>query len=284
MLVDSADVLLLGSWREGIQALNSSGIRLISESGERTVRVAATDDPRACADVRMALVLVKAGQTARAAAQLQDCLASDGVALSLQNGLGNWERLSQVLGESRAAAGVTRMGATLVAPGIIRSGGRGLTTLAAHPRLDPLYRLMQSAGLPLEWVDDLTAALWGKLAVNAAINPVAALLRLRNGELTERPGARAVMDQAAGEAQAVAEALGIRLPYPGAAEQARLAAQASAGNQSSMLQDVLRGVPTEIDAINGAVVRAAEAAGVPAPVNRTLWRLVSALAPGETPG
>lgn len=281
LLAEVADVTLLGTWATGVQALRSGGVRLQTEAGERTMRVRATDDPRTCAGVRRALVLVKAWQTPRAAVQLGQCLAPDGVALSLQNGLGNWETLCEGLGDVRAAAGVTRMGATLLAPAVVSTGGRGLTSLGAHPRLGEVQRLLQSAGLEVERVDDLASLLWGKLAVNAGINPVSALLRLRNGELPERPGARAVMRQAATEAQAVAEAIGIALPFADAAAQAESAARASGNNQSSMLQDVLRGARTEIDAINGAVVRMAETAGAQAPVNRLLWQLVSALNEGE---
>ena len=281
LLAGRSEVVLLGTWPEGIEAVNASGIRLLTDDGERTLRVLATDDPRACFGVRQALVLVKAWQTARAAAQLKQCLAQEGVALSLQNGLGNWEALRMALGEARAAAGVTRMGATLLAPGVVRLGGRGPTTLGNHPRLDPLQRRLRLAGLEVERVDDLEGILWGKLAVNAAINPVAALLRLSNGEIAARAGARAVMRGAAAEVQAVAEAAGIRLPFGDAAEQAEAAARASAGNLSSMLQDVLRGARTEIDAINGAVVRAAGTVGADAPINRTLWHLISALAPEE---
>jgi 2-dehydropantoate 2-reductase len=281
LLAEVADVTLLGTWAAGVQALRSGGVRLQTEAGVRTLRVRATDDPRTCAGVRLALVLVKAWQTPRAASQLGQCLAPDGVALSLQNGLGNWETLCEKLGEARAAAGVTRMGATLLAPAVVSTGGKGPTSLGAHPRLGGIQRLLQSAGLEVERVDDLASVLWGKLAVNAGINPVSALLRLRNGELPERPGARAVMRQAAAEAQAVAEAIGIALPFADAAAQAESAARASGNNQSSMLQDVLRGARTEIDAINGAVVQEAESAGAQAPVNRLLWQLVTAMTTGE---
>jgi len=281
LLAEAADVTLLGTWSEGIQAVNASGIRLHTEGGERALRVGATDDPRTCAGIRRALVLVKAWQTPRAAEQLRQCLAPDGVALSLQNGVGNWEILCESLGEARAAAGVTRMGAMLLAPGVVRLGGRGPTTLGAHERLGPLEQCLHAGGLEIERVGDLAGVLWGKLAVNAGINPVSALLRLRNGELLQRPGARAVMRQAAAEVQTVAAAMGIALPFPDAAEQAESAALASADNSSSMLQDVRRGARTEIDAINGAVVRMAEVDGVQAPVNRLLWQLVSAMTPGE---
>ncbi len=279
LLSSRAEVTLLGTWSEGVEALRSGGIQLETEAGRQACRVRATQDPAACAGMRLALVLVKAWQTPRAARQLAQCLAADGVALSLQNGLGNLEALQGALGEERSAAGVTRMGATLLGPGHVRLGGRGPTILGEHRRIGPPVVLLRGAGLAIERVADLEGALWGKLAVNAGINPVAALLRLSNGEIVARPGAADVMRRAAREAQAVAEALGIRLPFPDAGEQAEQAALASADNQSSMLQDVLRGARTEIDAINGAVVRSGQPFGIPTPVNHNLWRLVSSLTP-----
>jgi 2-dehydropantoate 2-reductase len=281
LLADVGEVILLGTWKEGIEAVRSHGVRLLTAAGERRLPVGATDDPQEVAGVGQALVLVKAWQTPRAGTQLVGCLAPDGVALSLQNGLGNWEVLRAALGEARAAVGVTRTGATMLAPGVVRVGGLGPTTLGENPRLDRLRHRLKAAGLDVEQVDDPTGALWGKLAVNAGINPVSALLRLCNGELTERPGAREVMRQAATEVQGVAEALGIALPFADAAAEAESAARASGNNQSSMLQDVLRGARTEIDAINGVVVRMAETVGAPTPINRMLWRLVSALTEGS---
>ena len=125
--------------------------------------------------------------------------------------------------------------------------------------------------------EDVDALLWGKLAVNAAINPLTALLRVPNGALLESPWAREVMRRAAGEVAAVAAARGIRLPFDDAGAQAEQVARQTALNRSSMLQDVLRGAESEIEAINGAVMRAAESAGVDVPANRLLYALVKAL-------
>jgi 2-dehydropantoate 2-reductase len=118
----------------------------------------------------------------------------------------------------------------------------------------------------------------GKLAVNCGINALTALLRVPNGELLERPDAAELMALAANECAAVARKLGLTLPYAEAAAQARAVAAHTAINRSSMFQDILRGAPTEVDAINGAVARMGERLGVPVPVNTTLWRLVRALA------
>jgi 2-dehydropantoate 2-reductase len=271
-------VTLLGTWIEGLQALRTQGVRLVREDGsEQAYPVRATADPADCAGARWALVMVKSWQTPRAAQQLLACLAPDGLALTLQNGLGNRETLVEALGEQRVALGVTTTGATLLAPGRVRSGGEGIISLGTHARLDPLAVLLQQAGFVVEIVPQADDLLWSKLVINAAINPLSALMRVPNGELLNRPSARALMADAAREAAAVASALGQRLTYADPVAKAEDVARRTAVNHSSMYQDVRRGAPTEIDAICGAIVAAGERLGVPTPVNRTLWRLIKAL-------
>ncbi len=275
-LADHAEVTLLGTWKAGLAALRADGIKLQlnGQVMQRTVRV--SSDPAECAGARQALVLVKSWQTARAARMLAECLSPDGVALTLQNGLGNIEQLREALGEERAALGVTTTGATLMGPGRMRVGGVGPTHVAPHPRLEALVDLMQVAGFEVESADNLEGLVWGKLAINAGINPLTALLEVPNGALARQPQARAVMIDAARETAAVAAARAIELPYADPAEAVRQVAERTASNLSSMLQDIQRGAPTEIDAINGAVAEAAEQVGVSTPVNRTLWGLVRA--------
>jgi 2-dehydropantoate 2-reductase len=215
-------------------------------------------------------VLVKAWQTDRAARELPAHLSPGGFALTLQNGLGNVEKLGP-----GAYLGVTAQGATLLGPGRVRAGGDGPTHVAG-PAV--LADLLCEAGLDARTVDPACAnsLAWGKLAVNAGINALTAILNVPNGELLSRPDARALMERAAEEAAAVARAKRILLPFDDAAGEARRVARATASNRSSMLQDVLRGAPTEVDAINGAVVREGARSGVPTPVNETLVRLVGA--------
>jgi 2-dehydropantoate 2-reductase len=271
-------VTLLGTWPEGLEALRTYGVRVLAANGsERAYPVQATADPAACAGARFALVLVKSWQTERAAQQLTRCLATDGLALTLQNGLGNLEKLAQALGQPRVALGVTTAGATLVGPGRVRPGGEGPISIGAHPRLDPLAGLLRSAGFEVELVPEADDLLWSKLVINAAINPLTALLRVPNGALLTRPSARQLLGAAAREAAAVAAALGRRLTYPDPVTTAEAVARRTAVNHSSMLQDVLRAAPTEIDAICGAIVAAGEGCDVPTPVNRTLWLSVKAL-------
>ena len=271
-------VTLIGTWTAGLEALQRHGVRVVEKDGKQLaypVRVAR--QPCEAPKAKLALVCVKSWQTERAARQLAGCLARNGVALTLQNGLGNYETLARLLGPKQAALGTTTSGANMLAPGIVRPGGEGITSLEDHPRLNPFRELFCMAGFDVQTVSDPVELLWGKLVINAAINPLTALLRVPNGELLQKPTTRSLMSAAAREAAAVAIVQGIRLPYHDPVEAAHSVAAKTASNLSSMLQDVLRGAPTEIDAISGAVVRAGEAAGLPVPVNRTLWELVKSL-------
>lgn len=273
-------VCMLGSWESGLRALRENGARLVDAEGvERAFPVKATGDPTDCRGARYALVLVKSWQTERVAAQLADCLAEDGLALTLQNGMGNRELLQRALGKSRAALGVTTTGATLLGPGLVRAGGEGVISMEAHPRLGPLEAALREAGFNVQVVNDADALVWGKLVINAAINPLTALLRVPNGELLHRPSAHLLMRVLAQEAEAVAKAQGIHLPFEDAVRAAEDVARKTAKNHSSMFQDMRRGAPTEIDAICGAITMAGEKLGVSTPVNRVCWHLTRASLP-----
>ncbi len=271
-------VRMLGTWVEGIETLNKIGVRLIDEYGkEHAYPVEATNDPYSCRGSKYALILVKAFQTHKVAQKLVSCLEDDGIALTLQNGLNNHEILADVLSEERVASGVTTAGATLVDPGVVRVGGRGVTSLGKNNKLDTLIDLLTRAGFEVETVDDTKSLIWGKLIINAAINPLTALLRVPNGELLMIPPARKLMNLVSTEAAEVASALNINLPYTDPVAVVESVAQKTATNHSSMYKDVQRGSQTEIDAINGAIVSKGEEKGVSVKYNRTLWLLVKAL-------
>ena len=274
-----ASVTMLGTWRDALDALAREGARLVDADGrERAFPVRVVASPEDAAPARLALVLVKAWQTRRAAAQLAACLAEDGLAVTLQNGLGNDEILAEKLGRARVSAGVTTTGATLLAPGVARAGGEGAVSLEADSRLEALRTLLTESGFEVRAVRDAKTLIWGKLVINAAINPLTALLEIPNGALLSNPSARAVMSELARETAAVAAARGISLPFENPVKAAEEVARRTATNFSSMLQDIRRGAPTEIDAICGAVTRAGEAAGAPTPTNRVCWHLVRAKA------
>lgn len=278
MVSAGVSVTMLGGWQAGVQALREFGVRLLGDNGsEKTYPVRVVEDPENCRGFQNALVLVKSWQTERAARQLVTCLDTHGLALTLQNGLGNLETLEKALGKERAALGVTTTGATLVEPGRVRPVGDGSVSLGAHPRIEPVAEMLQQAGFNIEILENTDSLVWGKLVINAAINPLTALLRFQNGELLNHAASRALLGDTAREAAGVAEARGVQLPYTDPVSATEKVAELTATNTSSMLSDVLRGTPTEIDAISGAIVQTGQENNVPTPINHTLWRLVKAV-------
>jgi 2-dehydropantoate 2-reductase len=265
-----AQVVLVDTWVEAISAIRERGI-LIENSGERrsvAVEARCLGMPLEPAD--LIIVLVKSWQTAEIASYVPGYLKPEGLGISLQNGLGNLE----ILGP-RVFPGSTSEGATLIGPGRIRAGGSGPTHIVAP---DWVVALFHGAGFECYGCDENEARglLWGKLSVSCGINALTALLRIPNGELLTNQNARDLMIRATMECAAVANAAGIELPFADPARKVAEVAERTAGNKSSMLQDILRGAPTECDAINGAVVREGKRLGIATPVNEILLQLVQA--------
>ncbi len=268
-------VSMLGTWKKGLAELQQHGARIVDANGnERAYPVYATDDPREVRGAKTALVLVKSWQTERAARQLKESLARDGLAVTLQNGIGNKETLIRDLGTARVSLGITTTGATLLGPGLVRAGGDGVISLEQNQALGPLEAALRSSNFKLQIVDDARSLIWGKLVINAAINPLTALLQVSNGELLSRPNVRKMLGALARETAEVAAAEHVHLPFSNPVSAVEDVARKTASNHSSMFQDVRRGAPTEIDAICGAVTRRAAAHGIAAPYNHACWQLV----------
>ena len=220
--------------------------------------------------------------------EVRPLLAGDGVLICMQNGLGTLERAIGALGRARVLGARVIFGAELPTP------GRATVTVCADPvligALEPEVqaravawaRVLSDAGIPAESTTGIVADLWAKVFYNAALNPLGALLDLPYGALAEDADARAVMDLAIDEAFAVARTAGIALRWPNAeayrGEFYGRLVPATARHRSSMLQDLARGRPTEIDAINGYVAARGNALGVATPTNTTLTRLIRARA------
>ncbi len=274
-----ANVTLFGNWPEQLSAVRRRGLVVTHPDGSKSVYcLNVTDDLNTMPPADVALLLVKSYQTSRAARQAANILRPGGIAVTLQNGLGNLEKLAETVGPERAVQGITAQGAAILGPGRLRHAGHGPTYLARlpgkEPQLQRLVDLLNLAGLETHLVDSADSLVWGKLAINAGINPLTALFDVPNGALLHNPTLRAVMTAAARETAEVAAALGITLPYDDPARRVAEVAEATAANYSSMLQDIRRGSPTEIDAICGAVARYGARLGVPTPVNRWLWQRI----------
>lgn len=278
-LSTAAQVCLLGTWKEALTTIERRGIRVDYASGSVTARVMSTTDENAAYPSDLVLVLVKGWQTERAAQQASRVLDKRGLAITLQNGLGNYETLEAWVGPGQASLGVTTQGAEIISPGYIRHAGGGDTHLGitdhTSERLYKVAELLNISGIPTRLTNALDQVQWGKLAASAGINALTALLRIPNGELLTRPDAEQLMLAATRETVAVAKAKGITLPFD-PDHHVREVVRATALNHSSMYQDIARQAPTEIDTINEAIVHEAAAVGLSAPVNKMLAQLVRA--------
>ncbi len=279
-----ADVRLIS--RRADSTLEPQPLTLRRRDGTETaVMVQSTADPAQSAGwADVALVCVKTFDTEYAAQAAQVVLNPVGIALTLQNGLGNVEKMAAALGENRAVAGVSTNGATLLSPRTVYHSGAGNIQLAiwdaVAEKVLAMRQLFENAGLPCTTVKNVDSVLWGKLIINAGINALTAILGQKNGFLVDTVSARAILADAVTEATAVANALGVSLPHADPVAQVLQVAEATRETCSSMLSDVSRRSRTEIDAINGEIVRRGAARGISVPVNRTLVRLIHALEAG----
>lgn len=276
-----ADVALLDYRPERAAALRREGIRVEHEGQRSVVRVEASASPADLGQAALLMVLVKAYATAQAAAHATPLVGPDTAVLTLQNGLGNYEALAAHLPPRQVLAGTTVMGCAAEGVGRVRISGIGPLALGSPFGNEELARRAADL-LAKPWPDEvriearIETALWRKVIVNAAINPLTALTGLRNGALLEDEGLRRALALIAREVGDMAAACGVEgLPDDPAAmveEVCRLTAQ----NRSSMLQDVTAGRRTEIEQICGEVARRAEGAGIEAPLCEVLKALVEA--------
>ena len=226
------------------------------------------------------LFCVKAYATDAAAAHARPLRDSDPVAVTVQNGIGNADVLAQTFGRDRVIVGTTSEGATLLSTGHVRHAGSGVTRLGSMDpgRLEEAERfcaVLSRAGFSAETTSDWRAAVWSKAIINAAINPVAALLQVPNGYLAECPAAREVVRGVAREGEEIARARGFDVPHNLSDEAIRVC-QATSANRASMLQDIERGRHTELAYINDVLLREAARSQRRAPVMKTVTELARA--------
>ncbi len=230
---------------------------------------------RGCGVVFM---FVKSFATAGAISAIAPFLDPGSVVVSLQNGLGNAETISRITGAGRLVYGSTMVGAAKTGPRtVVYGGGGGVTIGGSDPAaVERVRELLARAGLSVTVSPRPNDAVWRKAVINAAINPLGALLGVPNGALATNPHAREIQGLIVAEATAVARARGMDLEAAGLAREVAAVCASTAKNLCSMLQDVRAGRRTEIDAINGAIARYGEESGIPVPYNRLMAMLINA--------
>jgi len=275
------EVTLLDVRRDHVDAVNADGLAVEKEGTRRRVRIRATQDADSIGPTDLCIVFVKSTQTAEAARTAARLAAPSALVLTLQNGMGNADILSEALDPARIVAGTTSHGATFLGPGAIRHAGSGDTVIGPWSEegmtgAEAVAAVFDKAGIATRAVARVRSVMWAKLFINVGINAITALTGIKNGQLLDLEQTRRLSRDAVEEAMAVAEARGIAIEGD-PVEKVFQVAEATGANRSSMGQDVDSRRGTEIGAINGFIVREAQKAGVPAPVNRTLSTLVETL-------
>jgi len=268
---------LLNRGQAHVEAMNLRGLRVQDERGERQVRVKAACDAATVGVADLVVVLVKSFHTSEAIAGAKALIGPQTLVLSLQNGLGHEDILAEAVGRERVLAGKTYVGGVLLAPGSIRAGVAGKHTFIGEldgqrtSRVQAIAEAFNGAGLATTVSDNILGTMWDKLLVNVATGALSGITMLSYGQLYSEPLLESTAKAAVSEAIAVAERAGIRLSLTSPDAAWCLAAEGlPASFRTSMLQSLEKGSVTEIDFINGSVVRWGQRHGVATPVNATL--------------
>jgi 2-dehydropantoate 2-reductase len=281
LALSGEEVWLVDIREDHIQALVSTGLTVEEGGKKQRIPVHATKEVASIGKADLILFFVKAYHTEKAVSDALVLQKEDTVFLTLQNGLGNEEAICKRVDPRKVVLGVTNHGATFLGPGRIRHAGWGKTYIGeldgkVTARVTQLAQVFTQAGIETEVSSNIQSLVWNKLFINVGINPVAALTGLKNGHLLDYPETLRLMEALVSEAVAVARKKGI-LIEGNPIEKVKAVAEATRENRCSMGQDFDNRRKTEIDAINGAVVREAERLGISVPYNQMITDLVKVI-------
>jgi 2-dehydropantoate 2-reductase len=276
------EVWAIDRWREHVDAMRSGGLRIEGASGDRTVRVNATTDPRDAGPCDLVVLATKAMQVADAASSIGSLLKSETPVLSIQNGLGGPETAARVLGRERVMVGVVGgFGASMRAPGHAHHNGMELVRLGEFggpitPRLKQVEQTWRSAGFRVKVFDDIDQLVWEKLVCNCSLSGPCAVSDMTTGEVMADPDMAKISAACATEAFNVAKKKGVKLGFDDPVAYTRDFASKIPQARPSVLLDLMAKRKSEIDVINGSIPRVGREVGVAAPVNEAITALVRA--------
>jgi len=272
-----SDVTLIDPFQAHVDAINRDGLRMKIGDSERVVRVRAALDCAKLEAPDLLIVLVKSFHTRAAIEGARDIVGPDTAVMSLQNGLGHEEILSEAVGAGHVLAGKTYVGGVMLGPGHVIAGTQGKRTVIGEidgrvsERAVAIAAEFERAELPCEVSDNILGAMWDKLLINVSTGALSGITGQVYGSLYAVPEIEAAAIAAVAEAMTVAEASGVKLSIKAPRDAWLMAAQGLPYEfKTSMLQSLERGSITEIDFINGAVVRIGRKCNIPTPVNQTL--------------
>jgi 2-dehydropantoate 2-reductase len=265
------DVVLIGR-PQHVEAIERQGLRLETQTFDEHIRLSASTKESAVQGAQLVLFCVKSTDTESGAAAIKPHLAPDALVLSLQNGVENADRLRALLPQEVVAA-VVYVGTEMAGPGHVRHHGRGELVIEPSKNSNDAARALIAAGVPTDISDNVRGALWAKLILNCAYNALSAITQLPYGRLVKGEGMTDVMHDVVDECMVVAKADGVTIP--GDVDAAvRKIAETMPGQYASTAQDLARGKRSEIDHLNGLIVRRGEALGIATPANRLLHAIV----------
>jgi 2-dehydropantoate 2-reductase len=271
------DVVLIARNAAHIKAVNTTGLIMRTGGVDRTVRLSARADTVGLGPVDLVVVLVKSFDTRGVMEAARNIVGPNTTVMSLQNGLGHEDILGDIVGRDKVIAGKCYVGGQLIGPGHVIAGTVGKETIIGEldrptsARVRAIADTFDRAGLQVVVSPDIMRAMWDKLLVNVATGALCAITRLSYGELYQAPEVEAAAVAAVTEGMAVAAAKGVKISFTHAIDPwLKAGAGLPYEFKASMLQSLDAGRPTEVDFINGAVVRAGAEAGIPTPVNATL--------------
>jgi 2-dehydropantoate 2-reductase len=276
MLARAGHEVTLVARPQHVEAIRRAGLRMETKTFDEHVRLNAASDASGARDADLVLFCVKAMDTEEAGRQLLPFLRPDTLVLCLQNGVDNAERLRGVLPRQEVAAAVVYVATEMAGPGHLKHNGRGELVIEPASASERMARALREAGVPTEISANVRGALWLKLILNCAYNAVSAIAQMPYGQTVQGAGIPDVMRDVVDECLAVAVADGVQVPGDAHAVTLKLV-ESMPGQYSSTAQDLARGKPTEIDFLNGYVVRRGQALGIATPANRVLWALVKLL-------
>jgi 2-dehydropantoate 2-reductase len=266
------DVTLIGR-PQHVEAIVRDGLHMDTKTFDEHVRVRASRDPAAIEGAQLVLFCVKSGDTENAGQQIERYMGKETVVVCLQNGCDNDQRLRAVLAQPEVAAAVVFLGAEMRAPGVVKHHGSGELVIDPIRTIPGLASIFEAAAIPTRTSDNVRGELWRKLIINCSYNAISAIARKPYGQIVPSPGVRDVMRDIIDECLAVATAEGIDVPGDVDAAVRRIV-ETIPQQYSSTAQDIVRSKPTEIDYLNGHIVRRGQALGIRTPANQVLWAMV----------
>ncbi len=275
------EVWLVDVWKEHIDAIRSNGLTIEEKGKLQNIPVHATTDIRSIGKADLVLFFVKTYHTEKAVTDSLVLEKENTLFLTLQNGLGNEEVICQQVDRKKVILGVTGQGATLLGPGIIRHAGWGKTSIGELDgritnRIEQVAQAFQKSGMDTEISSCIHDLVWEKLLVNVGLNALAAITGLKNGEILDYPETLRLLESLVFEAIEVAKKKGVQI-RENPLDRVKSVIEATRENRCSMGQDLDHKRKTEIDAINGAVVREADRLGISVPYNRMITDLIKVI-------